>query len=124
MADPSLNFSPLSTNFGSILAGNSVAYQSYHIKNAAGTQTAKNMSIYLVKSVTGKSEFIVESWLRFSTAAETTRVGGSVSGGAWCQAPSIVAAASIWVKHRVIIPSDASSSGSQPFFGKHKYQFT
>lgn len=124
MVDPSLTFVPTSTDFGSINVGESCAYVSYHIKNKTGAQTARNMSIYIVKSVAGVSEFIVESWARYSTAWETTRVGGSVTNAQWCRVPSVPGAGSVWVKHRVIVPSDASSSGRQPFFGKHKYQFT
>jgi hypothetical protein len=124
MVDPSLSFNPLSTNFGSIDVGTSCAYQSYHIKNKAATATARNMSVYILKSIVGVSEFIVESWAYYSTVSEKTRVGGSVSGASWCQVPSVAGGASVVVKHKLIVPSDASSSGRQPFFGKHKYQFT
>lgn len=124
MSDPSLSFIPVSTNFGSIDVGTSCAYQSYHIKNAAGAKTAKNMSIDIMRSIAGVSEFVAESWLFYSTAQEATRVGGSQAGNNKCFAGSIAGGASIWVKHKVIVPSDASSSGPQPFFGRHRYQFT
>ena len=124
MGDPSLSFTPASTDFGSINVGASCAFVSYHVKNknSTGIKTAKNISILLVNS-TG-NEYSQESWMNYSTSKEAGVVGASTAGTHYCQVGSLVLGGSQWVKHKVKVPSDAVSSGRQAFYGRHRYQFT
>lgn len=119
MSEPSITFDPVSTDFGSIDVGESCGYESYHM--SVFGNTVKNLSIFIIKSIVGKSEFIDESWIWYKKNGTSQVVAGSETA---FFIGNIESGSSIAVYHKVVVPSDASSSGDQPFFGKHKYQYT
>ena len=124
---PSLSFSPVSLNFGTIDVGTSCDWNDYKIFNASASYAAAmNMSVSF-KASKNSDEAGDESWVHVSTAKESGPITISKTGGKEIQGQSVPARQtqrSILYSAKVLVPAGAATSGTVKFALHHRYQYT